>query len=85
MKTQHTGTFHELTFEQQVDHVKHVGRRALMKWGYSENATMTLLNFTENATFSVESEEKPKIIMRVHRWIMRKKTQSLQSCSGSWI
>lgn len=67
MKTQHTGKFRELTFEQQTEHVKRVGRRALMKWGYPENATMKLLNFTENATFSVEAEDKPKIIMRVHR------------------
>ncbi|MEO3946722.1 phosphotransferase [Gorillibacterium sp. CAU 1737] len=67
MKTQHKGIFRELPFEQQVDHVKEVGRRALSKWGYPENATMKLLNFTENATFSVEAEEKQKIIMRVHR------------------
>ncbi|WP_058302604.1 phosphotransferase enzyme family protein [Gorillibacterium timonense] len=67
MKTQHTGKFRELTFEQQVDHVKQVGRRALLKWGYPEHATMKLLNFTENATFSVEAAGKPKIIMRVHR------------------
>lgn len=67
MKTQHQGTYHELPFEQQIEHVKRVGRRALMKWGYPERATMTLLNFTENATFSVESDGKPTIIMRVHR------------------
>ncbi|OPJ58344.1 hypothetical protein [Clostridium oryzae] len=67
MKTQHKGKFHELTFEQQIEHLKNVGRRALIKWGYPENASMKLLNFTENATFSVEAEEKPKIIMRVHR------------------
>lgn len=67
MKTQHMGGFRKLTFEQQVEHVKGVGRRALMRWGYPENAMMKLLNFTENATFSVEAEDKPKIIMRVHR------------------
>lgn len=67
MKTQHKGKFHELTFEQQMEHLKNVGKHALEKWGYPEKTNMKLLNFTENATFCIEAKEKPKIIMRVHR------------------
>lgn len=83
MKTQHKGKFHEPTFGEQIDHLKNVGRRALVKQGYPENANMKLLNFTENATFSVESEEKPKIIMRVHRLDYTKKETILTELK--WI
>lgn len=67
MKTQFNGKFSELSFEEKVVHLVNVGEKALGLWGYSKNTKMKMLNYTENATFLLECENKPKIIMRVHR------------------
>jgi len=67
MKTQFNGKFSELPFEEKILHLTNVGKRALERWGYPENTKMKILNYTENATFSLSCENKPTIIMRVHR------------------
>ncbi|MCP0886579.1 phosphotransferase [Ligilactobacillus sp. WILCCON 0076] len=59
--------FNQLTFPEKIQHLKDVGEKAKLLWGYPSNATLTLLNFTENATFSLEYPGMDKVILRVHR------------------
>lgn len=61
-------TFEDLSFKQKLAHFEDVARRALPLWGIEHTASLTLLNFTENATYAVESPSlAEKIIMRVSR------------------
>ena len=41
-------------------------RSLLARWGISSNATLTLLSYSENATYLIQSADK-KYVMRVHR------------------
>lgn len=59
--------FNDLVLERQQRHFLSVARRALPLWGYPDDATLKLLNLTENATYRVEAAGLPTIIMRVHR------------------
>ena len=58
--------FDSLTLDGKIAHFTSVARRALPLFGFPEDATLKLLNFTENATFLVTFGIS-KVIMRVHR------------------
>lgn len=62
-----TWMFDDLSFEDKIAHFTTVAKRALPLWDYPEDASLRLLNFTENATFLVTAKGFPKMIMRVHR------------------
>jgi len=59
--------FQYLSFDQQKSHLRSVAQRALALWGYPEDATVELMNITENATYRVEAPGLPRVAMRVHR------------------
>lgn len=59
--------FNDLVLARQQAHFLDVARRALPLWGYPDDASLKLLNLTENATYRVEATGMPTIIMRVHR------------------
>lgn len=67
MPSQRHWPFNDLVLALQQQHCEHVARRALPLWDYPEDATLRLLNLTENATFRVDAPGHAPIIMRVHR------------------
>ncbi|WP_281165236.1 phosphotransferase enzyme family protein [Liquorilactobacillus sicerae] len=59
--------FNLLSFSEKLNHLKEVAEKAKLLWGYPADAKVKLLNFTENATFSLQATGRPKVILRVHR------------------
>lgn len=59
--------FSALSFDQQRSHLRSVAQQALALWGYPSDATVELLNLTENATYRVEAPGLPRVALRVHR------------------
>jgi Ser/Thr protein kinase RdoA (MazF antagonist) len=67
----HYFDYYNLT--QKLEHFTKVAKKALSCWDLPENSNLKLLNFTENATFLVTSENHDPVIMRVHRLDYAKK------------
>ncbi|KRM04595.1 hypothetical protein FC89_GL002284 [Liquorilactobacillus ghanensis DSM 18630] len=63
----HQSKFNLLSFPDKLNHLKQVAEKAKQLWGYPADAKVKLLNFTENATFSLQAAGLPKVILRVHR------------------
>ena len=66
--------FDQMSHQHQLSHLESVARRALPAWGIEQDATVSLLSLSENATWMVKPEDnssgfKPgqPLIMRVHR------------------
>jgi Ser/Thr protein kinase RdoA (MazF antagonist) len=60
--------FETLSENAKKAHLETVARRALPRWGYAEDAPLTLLNISENATYRLDrSSSEPPLILRVHR------------------
>ncbi|KRM89014.1 phosphotransferase enzyme family protein [Liquorilactobacillus vini] len=59
--------FNLLSFSEKLNHLQQVAEKAKLLWGYPADAKVKLLNFTENATFSLQAAGRPKVILRVHR------------------
>lgn len=61
-------TGHDLSTADVADRLAPVARRALGEYGVPEDATLTLLNVSENATFAVHDPATGRrTVLRVHR------------------
>jgi len=65
MKTE--SRFEMLSFPEKITYLRTVAEEAKARWNYSLASKLTLINFTENATFCLEAKNKEKMIMRVQR------------------
>jgi len=60
--------FDRLSEAERVAHLAGVAARAAPLWGMSENARLTLLNISENATYRIDDPARAEpVILRVHR------------------
>lgn len=75
--------FDALTLEQQKAHFADVATRALALWGWPADATLKLLNITENATYKVSTPDRDPMVMRVHR--LDYASRSSIECELAWI
>ncbi len=61
-------SLHDLSAEGDVlDRVGRIARRAALKHGWPDTATVVLLNVSENATYLVEDDSRGRAVLRVHR------------------
>jgi Ser/Thr protein kinase RdoA (MazF antagonist) len=61
-------TGHDLSAEDAAARLEPIARRALPEYGLPDDATLTLLNVSENATYSVDDPTTgARTVLRVHR------------------
>ncbi|MET1249504.1 phosphotransferase [Sporolactobacillus sp. STCC-11] len=65
MKTE--SRYEMLSFPEKINYLRTVAEEAKARWSYPQASKLTLINFTENATFCLEAKNKEKMIMRVQR------------------
>lgn len=65
MKTE--SRFTELSFAEKIDYLRTVAEKAKARWNSPPTSRLTLINYTENATFCLEDDNNEKMIMRVQR------------------
>lgn len=58
--------FYELTPDKQALCYQQLAEKVLPEWGLQE-ATLSMIKMRENAVFKVESKEKGKLVLRIHR------------------
>jgi Ser/Thr protein kinase RdoA (MazF antagonist) len=59
---------HDLSTDDVAVRLDPVARRALLEYGVSPEATLTLLNVSENATFAVDDPDSGRrTVLRIHR------------------
>ena len=58
---------HDLSAEDVAARLEPVARRALTEYGLAHDATLTLLNVSENATYAVDEPSGARTVLRVHR------------------
>lgn len=62
------GKFEQLDEQAKTQHLRDVAKRALPLWGVADDASLTLLNISENATYRIEHQAlTAPLILRVHR------------------
>ncbi|MCO7175760.1 phosphotransferase enzyme family protein [Sporolactobacillus kofuensis] len=59
--------FERLSFAEKINYLQTVAEKAKARWDNPPSSKLTLINFTENATYRLEVENKTKMIMRVQR------------------
>jgi Ser/Thr protein kinase RdoA (MazF antagonist) len=59
---------HDLSTDDVAERLEPVARRALVEYGVPAEATLTLLNVSENATFAVDDPDSgQRTVLRIHR------------------
>ncbi|MBK0329271.1 phosphotransferase [Rhodobacteraceae bacterium F11138] len=73
----------DLPLERLLEHLQELAEKALVFWDVPKDATVRLINVSENATYLVEAPGGYKSILRVHRENYH--TRRAIECELSWL
>ena len=75
--------FSSLPVSQQLKRIELLARQALPLYGIGHDATVRLLNYSENATFLVQTPEGQRRVLRINRPVYHPRTHLLSELA--WV
>jgi len=72
-----------MPLDRQLEFIQRLAERSLLLWDIPEDATVRLINVSENATYLVEADNGFKAILRVHRENYH--TRRAIECELAWL